>query len=84
MKKIIMLIIFTIFLFGYKAKVEPFEVYNIKAAVSGKVIIVNKNLEATNVKDKLIVKIDDTKDKIDLENLKTQLDLLKNKLTIKK
>ena len=80
MKKIIMLIIGIIFLFGYKAKVEPFEVYNIKAVVNGKVVIANKDLEATNVKDKLIVKIDDTDNKIDLENLKNQLKLLKEQI----
>ena len=81
MRKIIMLIIWAIFLFGYKAKVEPFEVYNIKAVVNGKVVIANKDLEATNVKDKLIVKIDDTDNKIDLENLQKQLDLLKTQIT---
>ena len=80
MKKIILLIVVTIFLFGYKAKVEPFEVYNIKASVNGKVVIANKDLEATNVKDKLIVKIDDIDNKIDLENLQKQLELLKEQI----
>ena len=81
MRKIIMLIIWAIFLFGYKAKVEPFEVYNIKAAVNGKVIIANKELEATNIKNKLIVKIDDIANKIDLENLQNQLELLKKQIS---
>lgn len=80
MKKITTLIIGVIFLFGYKAKVEPFEVYNIKAVVNGKVVIANKDLEATNIKDKLIVKIDDTDNKIDLENLQKQLDLLNKQI----
>ena len=80
MKKIIMLIIGVIYLFGYKAKVEPFEVYNIKAVVNGRVVIANKDLEATNIKNKLIVKIDDTNNKIDLENLQNQLELLKKQI----
>ena len=80
MKKIIGLIVISIFLFGYKAKVEAFEVYNIKAVVNGKVVIANTDLEATNVKDKLIVKIDDTDNKIDLENLQNQLELLKKQI----
>ena len=84
MKKIIMLIIGVIYLFGYKAKVEPFEVYNIKAVVNGKVVMVNKDLEATNIKNKLIVKIDDTDNKIDLENLQRQLELLKEQINNQK
>ncbi|HIQ51245.1 MAG TPA: hypothetical protein EYH54_04705 [Nautiliaceae bacterium] len=80
MKKIIGLVAVTIFLFGYKAKVEPFEVYNIKAEVNGKVVMANKNLEAANVKNKLIIKIDDTDNKIDVENLQTQLALLKEQI----
>ena len=84
MKKIISLIVVTIFLFGYKSKVEPFEIYNIKAVVNGKVVMVNKDLEATSVKDKLIVKIDDTDNKIDLENLQRQLELLKEQINNQK
>jgi len=84
MKKIIGLILVTIFLFGYKSKVEPFEIYNIKAVVNGKVVMVNKDLEATNIKNKLIVKIDDTDNKIDLENLQRQLELLKEQINNQK
>jgi len=84
MKKIISLIVVTIFLFGYKSKVEPFEIYNIKAVVNGKVVMVNKDLEATNIKNKLIVKIDDTDNKIDLENLQRQLELLKEQINNQK
>jgi len=80
MKKIIGLIITTIFLFGYQTKVEPFEVYNIKAVANGKVVMANKDLEATNIKNKLIVKIDDIDNKIDLENLQNQLELLKKQI----
>ena len=84
MKKIIGLILVTIFLFGYKSKVEPFEIYNIKAVVNGKVVMLNKDLEATNIKNKLIVKIDDTDNKIDLENLQRQLELLKEQINNQK
>jgi len=59
-------------LFGYYGKVEPYQTYNIKADVSGKVIDVNKSAEGMNYKG-IVIKIDSYKDKIDLKNLKTQL-----------
>jgi len=59
-------------LFGYYGKVEPYQTYNIKADVSGKIIDVNKSSEATNYKG-IVIKIDKYQNKIDLKNLETQL-----------
>ena len=59
-------------LFGYYGKVEPYQTYNIKSDVSGKIIDVNKSSEATNYKG-IVIKIDKYQNKIDLKNLETQL-----------
>ncbi len=59
-------------LFGYYGKVEPYQTYNIKADVSGKIIDVNKSSEATNYKG-IVIKIDKYQNKIDLKNLEAQL-----------
>ncbi len=67
-------------LFGYEAKVEPFSTYHIKAAVNGRVVISNKNLEAKNLNNELIVKIDDFVEKNELKNIKTQIEILKQQI----
>ena len=59
-------------LFGYYGKVEPFQTYDIKSDVSGKVIDVNKSSEGTNYKG-IVIKIDDYQNRIDLQNLQNQL-----------
>ena len=59
-------------LFGYYGKVEPYQTYIIKSDITGKVVEVNKTAEGHIYKG-VVIKIDDYKDKIDLENLKTQL-----------
>ncbi|WP_456488138.1 hypothetical protein [Caminibacter pacificus] len=79
MKKLLFLLS-VVLLFGYDAKVEPYEVYKIKAPQSGEVLVSNKNLESKFVTNKLIVKIDDTKDKINLQNLKNQIAFLKEEI----
>ncbi len=79
MKKFIFL--FTaVFIFAYEAKVEPFDIYKIKASVGGKVIKANKNLEAENVQNTEIVKIDDRQNLIDLKNLQAQIKILKEEI----
>jgi multidrug resistance efflux pump len=75
MKKV-MFLFFTVFLFAYEAKVEPFEIYKIKSSVSGTVVESNKNLEARNVQNALLVKIDDIQNRIDLQNLQNQKKIL--------
>jgi len=70
-------------LFGYYAKVEPYQTYNIKSDISGKVIDVNKSAEGTQYKG-IVIKIDDYQNKIDLKNLETQVKNLKNILKSQK
>jgi len=80
MKKICISLISSSLLFAYYGKVEPYQVYNIKADVSGKVIEVNKTAESTEYKG-IVIRIDDYQNRIDLINLKNQI---KNFEAIKK
>jgi len=63
-------------LFGFYGKVEPYQIYNIKSDVTGKVIEVNKSAEGKVAKG-IVIKIDDYQNRIDLNNLRTQLKNLK-------
>jgi len=83
MKKVYISLIASSLLFGYYGKVEPYETYNIKADVSGKVIDVNKSAEATSYKG-IVIKIDDYQNKVDLKNLKNQLKNLETILQAQK
>ena len=78
MKKLILFL--AVILFGYEAKVKPFETYVIKAAVSGEVVKTNKNLESKNLKNALIVKLDDKVEIANLKNLQNQIDFLKKEI----
>ena len=78
MKKLILFL--AVILFGYEAKVEPFETYVIKAAVSGEVVKTNKNLESKNLKNALIVKLDDKVEIANLKNLQNQINFLKREI----
>jgi multidrug resistance efflux pump len=80
MKKTFMFLSIAAACMAYEAKVQPFEIYKIKAAVSGTVVKSEKTLEAKNIKDKIIVKIDDRQNKIDLKNLKLQYEILKKEI----
>ncbi len=60
------------FVFGYYAKVEPFEVFNIKSDIVGKVIYVDKDCEAKKCKN-VVIKVDKYQDELELKNLQTQL-----------
>ena len=77
--RVFMFIIVAVFLYGYSAKVEPFEIYKIKSAVNGSVVFYEKKAEANLFKG-LLVKIDDNNENIELENLKTQANLLKEEI----
>jgi len=79
MKKTLLLLS-AVLLFGYEAKVEPFDTYKIKSSVAGSVVLSNKNLEAVNVKNGLLVRLDTKKDMIDLNNLKKQAEILKQEI----
>jgi hypothetical protein len=78
MKKIIVFL--ASLLFAYNARVIPFDEYDVKAAVSGKVIYANKNLEAKNLKNKIVVKLDDYQEKVDINNTKIQINILKQEI----
>lgn len=78
MKKII--IFMACWLFAYDAKVLPFDEYDVKSAVSGKVVYANKNLEAKNLKNKTVVKLDDYQENVDINNTKIQIDILKQEI----
>ena len=78
MKRLILFL--AVFLFGYEAKVQPFETFVIKAAVGGEVIKTYKNLEAKSLKNALIVKLDDKVEKANLKNIKNQIDFLKEEI----
>ena len=79
MKKIILILI-GVFLIAFDGKVEPINEYDIKSAISGRVVLANKNLEAKNLKNELVVKVDDYQNKVDLENLKTNAKLLEKEI----
>ena len=70
-------------LFGYYGKVEPYQTYNIKADISGKVVEVNKSAEGSFYKG-IVIKIDDYQNKIDLKNSKIQLKNFENILKSQK
>ena len=82
MKKFI--IFLAVILFSYEGQVLPFEEYDIKADVSGKVIKTFKNLENSNLKNSLIIKLDDSDEKIDLKNIENQIEILKAEINNQK
>ncbi len=80
MKKIIFFLNVFVLIYGYSARVEPFDTYNIKADVSGKVIQTFKNLEAKNLNNQIIVKLDSNQEQIDLKNTISQIKILKEEI----
>jgi len=65
------------------AKLEPIESITIKSSVSGIVSIAKRDLEG-KVANGLVLKIDDSLDKIDLENTKASIALLEDMIRINK
>ncbi len=63
----------TLFAMEYYAKVEPIHSYAIKAAVSGKVIYVNDNLEAKQANRSTIVQIDSAVNETELKQTQDKL-----------
>jgi hypothetical protein len=86
MRYIISLIAISIHLFAldYYAKVEPISQYNIKSAVSGKVLFANKNAESKFIKDQIIVKLDDKINKLELRQTQNKINNIKDILSIQK
>jgi len=64
------------------AKVEPYETITLKSAVSAQVTQSKIGLEGTNIKNSIIIKLDDKLDKIKLKSDREALILIKNMLKI--
>ncbi len=71
------LVFFSGFSFGgeYFAKIEPIEVYHVKSAVSGQVVKIDRESEARESSGKILVKIDDHIDRVELDTLRQKLRL---------
>lgn len=85
MKKIFTFLLFSIICLNakeYYSKLEPFESFSVKSAVSGKVVYVNSNLEGNYAKDSLIVKIDSALNEIELEESRKKLAYLDEMIKI--
>ena len=82
MRKLIFFL--AVILFSYEGQVLPFEEYDIKADVSGKVIKTFKNLENSNLKNRLIIRLDDSDERIDLKNIENQIEILKAEINNQK
>lgn len=75
----------TSFLFGmeYYSKLEPYNSYVIKSAVSGKVVYTNDNIEGKLLNKKTkIVELDNAVDKVELAQTKKKLEVLNSMLDI--
>ena len=80
MKQIVSSILLTVLYLNaneYYAKITPIETYNIKSAVSGKVIYVDNSVELTNIKNKTVIKIDSKLDSADLNHTQEKLAITK-------
>ncbi|HFU75990.1 MAG TPA: HlyD family secretion protein [Arcobacter sp.] len=68
----------------FYSKLYPIETYKVKSSVSGKVVIINQNLEKSFVKSNQIIKIDDFVNRIDFKESKNKLSNLQEILKIQK
>ena len=87
MKKIIIAVVLMSslgFAGEYYSKLNPIKTYNVKSAVSGKVLLVNSDLESKNVDNSKLLSIDSQIDQEDLKQSKIKLQNLKDILTIQK
>lgn len=85
MKIVSFLFLAASFLFGmeYYSKLEPYNDYVIKSSVSGKVIFSNNDVEGKFVNKKTkIIEIDNSLNKIELEQTKKKLEVLDSMLDI--
>ena len=64
------------------AKVEPYESITIKSAVSAQVVSAKIELEGTEIKDNIVIQLDDKLDKIRLKSDRESLSLVKNMISI--
>jgi hypothetical protein len=68
----------------YYAIAQPFEIYNVKAQVSGKVVYVNENVKGKFVTEDTIIKLDSNIDQIDLKQTKQKIYTFKKIIQIEK
>jgi len=66
----------------YFSKIEPYEIYNIKAAISGQVIFVNNNIKGQKAKNSTIIELDSKVDKIELTQTKNKLNTIEQIIKI--
>ena len=64
--------------------VEPLQIYHIKASVAGQVVKSQEQLEGKEVKDTLVVQLDDAIDKKELRSLQSKLKLLSQTIAIER
>lgn len=84
MKQLFLLLFTSTFLFSdiYYAKVEPFEVHNISSSVSGEVLDRQEDLLGKKLSSQVYLKIDDSLDKDELEDITKKISLIKDTLEI--
>lgn len=85
MKIISFILLLTSFVFAmeYYSKLEPYNSYVVKSAVSGKVIFSNDEVEGKSVNKKTkILELDNSVDRIDLAQTQNKLDVLNSMLEI--
>jgi hypothetical protein len=68
----------------YYAKVEPIQSYTIKAATSGEVIYTNEAIEGEFAQSSVIVELDSTVDRVDLEQTRNKLALFEQMIEIER
>jgi len=68
----------------YYSKVEPYEILNISSNVSGQVTFADEKREGKRLDKSAYIKIDDKLDRLELENIKKKIALLKNTLKLNK
>ncbi len=66
----------------YYSKVEPYEILSISSNVSGQVTFADEREEGEVLGSKAYIKIDDKLDRLELENIKKKIALLKNTLKL--
>ena len=76
------IMITSIFANEYYAKLEPIESYQVKAAVAGKVIFSNSQIEGLKANNTTIVELDSSVDRVELEQSKNKLKFIDEMLKI--
>lgn len=76
------IMITSIFANEYYAKLEPIESYQVKAAVAGKVIFSNYQIEGLKANNTTIVELDSSVDRVELEQSKNKLKFIDEMLKI--